>query len=256
MNYVKGITWFCIAGLFMPLSSVATDDQQIKPVYLSVQDKNKKIVVASAEAQDKTPAAAAEMPVYRPPKRGAPAGRIGGGTRGPGREMFVLSVVAPDHTGLTAVEQPSLYWFVSSLTSSPVEVTVTDPQGTHLLLETRIAPPIQPGLHRIRLADHGIRLKPGLAYRWFVAVVPDPDRRSKDIIAGGAVERVEFPEALRVKLAEAGKAKAPYIYAEAGLWYDAVTAISELIDAAPNDKLLHKQRASLLEQVGLTGISE
>ena len=41
-------------------------------------------------------AADANMPVYNPPSRGAPAGRIGGGTRG-GQNVFVLSVLAPDH---------------------------------------------------------------------------------------------------------------------------------------------------------------
>ena len=56
-------------------------------------------------------------PVYRPPLRGAPRGRVGGGSRGTGRESFVLSVLAPDHTGLTTSEQPSLYWFISGPSS-------------------------------------------------------------------------------------------------------------------------------------------
>jgi hypothetical protein len=35
-----------------------------------------------------------------------------------------------------------------------------------------------------------------------------------------------------------------------------LTSISELIDAAPNDRVLRQQRASLLEQVGLPEIAE
>src|SRR5437867_13335867 len=54
---------------------------------------------------------AASAPVYKPPLRGAPGGRVGGGTRGTQeRDIFVLSVLAPDHTGLTTREQPSLFW--------------------------------------------------------------------------------------------------------------------------------------------------
>ena len=94
-----------------------------------------------------------------------------------------------------------------------------------------------------------------MPYQWFVTLVLDPNQRSKDIIAGGTIERIEFPAALRGKLAQAGKAKAPHIYAEAGLWYDALTAISELIDATPNDTVLRNQRAALLEQVGLPEIA-
>jgi hypothetical protein len=168
--------------------------------------------------------------VYQPPKRGAPGGRVGGGTRGIQRDVFVLSVLAPDHSGLTISEQP--------------------------ILETRLPAPVQAGVHRVRLADHNIRLKPGAAYQWSVTVIPDSDRRSKDILAGGTIERVDVPDDLKAKLTTANKSELLSLYAEAGFWYDAVAAISEMIEAAPQDQALRKQRATLLSQVGLTGISE
>jgi hypothetical protein len=99
-------------------------------------------------------------------------------------------------------------------------------------------------------------LAPGTAYRWFVAVVPDADRRSKDILAGGAIERVEATSELQGKLNDAGKDRAYYVYAEAGLWYDALKAISDQIEAAPANQDLRKQRAALLSQVGVPAISE
>jgi hypothetical protein len=40
------------------------------------------------------------------------------------------------------------------------------------------------------------------------------------------------------------------------MWYDAVAAISEMIDAAPQDQALRKQRAALLSQVGLSAIND
>jgi hypothetical protein len=181
---------------------------------------------------------------------------VGGGTRGTQREVFVLSVLAPDHTGLTTSEQPSLYWFISGSTSLPVELTLMDPEGVQPILETRLAAPIKPGVHRVRLADHNIRLKPGEAYRWFVTVVPDSDRRSKDILAGGAIERVDVPNDLKARLAAAKKSEVFSLYADAGMWYDAVAAISDMIDAAPQDQALRQQRAALLSQVGLTGIND
>ena len=198
----------------------------------------------------------AAVPVYKPPLLGAPGGRVGGGTRGPARDVFILSALAPNHTGLTAVDQPTLYWFISNVTQYPVEVTVVDPQGGDPLLETRVPSPSQPGVQRIRLADFGVRLKPGVAYRWFVAVVPDPARRSKDILAGGTIERVDPSEELKKKLAQAGKADLPFLCAEAGLWYDALSALSEQIEAAPQDPALRKQRAAMLVQVGLPEIGE
>ena len=87
-------------------------------------------------------------------------------------------------------------------------------------------------------------------------MVPDPDHRSKDIIAGGAIEIVDFPLALKEKLANAEKAEKPNIFAESGIWYDALSAISDLIDASPNDLILREKRISLLEQVGLSQVAD
>src|SRR5262249_50829468 len=225
MNYLKLLAWSCVVVfiLAMPLSVSAAD---------------------------------ANGPVYQPPKRGAPGGRVGGGTRGTTREVFVVSALAPDHSGFTTSEQPSLYWFISSSTSLPVELTVMDPQGVQPILETRLPAPVTAGVQRIRLLEYNVRLAPGAAYRWFVSVVPDADRRSKDIMAGGTIECVEMPEGLKAKLAQAAKSDLPSIYAEAGLWYDTVAEISELIEAAPQDQALRKQRTALLAQVGLTEITE
>ncbi len=201
---------------------------------------------------DKKPAVAGPVtPVYKPPLRGAPGGRVGGGTRGTAREVFVLSVLAPDHSGLTASEQPSLYWYISAATALPVELTVMDPDTTQPLLELRVATPIEAGIHRLRLSDHGVRLAPGRAYRWYVAVVPDSGRRSRDILAGGAIQRVNPSGEMAARLGQARREELPSIYAEAGLWYDALTAMSELIESAPDDAGLRRQRAALLTQIGL-----
>ena len=200
-------------------------------------------------------AADATVPVYIPPSRGAPGGRIGGGTRG-GGNIFVLSVLAPDHSGFTTSEQPSLYWFISKPTSLPVEVTLMDPQGVKPILETQLPSPTEAGIQRVRLADYNIHLAPGAAYRWFVAVVPDADRRSKDILAGGAIERVDLQDDVKAKLAKASDKEVPFVYAQAGLWYDALNSISDLIDAAPQNQELQNQRTALLKQVGLPSTNE
>jgi hypothetical protein len=207
--------------------------------------------------QEKEPTKVASAPVYKPPLRGAPGGRVGGGTRGTNtRDVFVLSALAPDHMGLTVSEQPSLYWFISNATSLPVELAIMDPQGVKPLLETRLTGPVERGVHRINLAQHGVRLEPGVPYRWSVTVIPDEKRRSRDILAAATVERIMPPDALRAKVAETRKEDLPSVYAEAGLWYEALTTLSELIDQAPADAALRQQRAALLSQVGLPDIGE
>jgi len=232
-----------LAGLiFLP---VASGVSQEKPA-VSQEKKD-------ADKQDaaRKPATATVTPVYRPPIRGAPGGRVGGGTRGTAREVFVLSVLAPDHSGLTVAEQPSLFWYISTPTSLPVELTVMDPRTTQPLLEIGVATPIEPGIQRLRLADHGIRLAPDVPYRWYVAVVPDSGRRSRDILAGGAIQRINPSGELVARLGQARRDELPSVYAEAGLWYDALAAMSDLIDGAPDNAALRQQRAALLTQIGL-----
>lgn len=225
------------------------------------------LVGSGSDAEERTsgPAAVAQQgspqpvslpaPQYKPPLRGAPGGRVGGGTRGGEADLPSPSVLAPEHVGLTGEEQPSLYWFLPKSTSLLVEVTVIEAQAIKPLLEMRLAAPLTPGVHRLRLGDHGVRLVPGVQYQWFVALVRDPDYRSKDILAGGGIERIELPEALRTRLLRAGKIELPNLYAEAGIWYDAVAAISDLIESRPDDPVLRGQRAALLDQVGLQEVA-
>jgi len=209
----------------------------------------------SPAAQSTAPAPGAPAPVYKPPPRGAPGGRMGGGTRGISGAA-VVSILAPDHVGLTMQEQPSLHWFVTQDVSSPLEITVIEPDRTPPLLEHRLAPPVRAGIYRLRLADHGVRLEPGVRYQWSVAVVTDPERRSRDLVAAALLERTDVAESLRQQIGRASPAELPALYAEAGLWYDALTALSDRIEAAPRDRTLHRQRAALLQQVGLRDAAE
>jgi len=214
------------------------------------------------------PAAAALTLLYKPPLGlGAPTGLVAGGSRGTdtclsgegGNEhaALTLSVLAPaDHIGLTVHEQPSLYWYLSAPAGCQVEVTLTDEQAVEPLLDVTLSPPIKPGVQQVRLADYGVRLTPGVQYQWAVALVPDPEHRSKDIIAASGIERTEATAALRADLAQADKTTVAALYAEAGLWYDAVAAISDLIADVPQNPAPRMQRAALLEQVRLPEVVE
>jgi hypothetical protein len=189
---------------------------------------------------------------YKPPQRGAPGGREGAGTRGL-KESLTLTVLAPkDHTGLTAQEQPVLYWYLSQETRQPVEVILTDRQSVKPLMSIRLNPPLQPGMQRVRLADYNIHLVLGMSYKWSVALVRDAAQRSYDVITAGTIERIELPNELRRQPVQANTMTAARLYANAGLWYDTIAALSELMDTRPQDTAVRQQRAALLEQEGLT----
>jgi len=189
-----------------------------------------------------------DVPIYKPRKQSMPKGRVGGGIRGgDGPALYVL---APDHVGFTKDEQPSLFWYLSKPTSLPLEFTLIDGRAVKPVVETKLKAPAQPGVQRISLKDLGIKLEPGVQYKWFITLQVGAEASSKDVVAGGTIERIPFLEALpHLEVPKNGEAV--FRYAEAGLWYDAIATISEMIDKAPDNRRLRKQRASLLQQVGL-----
>ena len=209
---------------------------------------------ASAPAQvSSPPPAATGGVVYKPPQFGKPAQTVGGGSRGTTEKVPALFVVTPDHVGQTSSAQPSLFWFVDQVpdASLRIEFTLFDEEGVEPLVETTLVAPKRVGIHRVRLADYGVQLSPGVEYEWSVALILDPNERSKDIVATGWIDRVEPPDQLAARLETEGGGGIAAVYADEGLWYDAVAALSDQIDRNPADAGLQQQRADLLRQVGL-----
>lgn len=190
-------------------------------------------------------------PVYKPPLRGAPATRVGGGTRNPAATDLVLYVLAPEHTGLTTQEQPILYWYISKPARARIEITLIDESSVQPLLETAVAEVAKPGIQALNLAEHGIRLEPGVEYQWSVAVVRNPDQRSSDVVSSGGIRRIEPTATLAEELREASEEAQVAIYAGAGIWYDALMSLEKRMGGSPENASLRAMRAALLKQVGL-----
>lgn len=240
--------WGVIIGFLISLPLVVTaEENPTAPASLAKEVKEQRALAGQVM----------KTSLYQPPRGlGAPSAgrRVGGGTRGTNKSVPILSVLAPGHTGLTVREQPDLYWFASDVVTNPVELTLTLEKGDTPLLEKRLTVPTHAGVQRVRLADYGIKLIPGEHYNWSIALVLDPKRRSKDIIAVGAIERVERADLDQAALAAGPTTDAFYRFAADGLWYDAVMTISELIETAPGDLSLRKHRAELLDQVDLSEV--
>jgi hypothetical protein len=206
-------------------------------------------VTAQEDASQATVAQA--TPSYRPPLRGAPASRIGGAHRGAEGDDWTLLVLAPEHTGLTTSEQPVLYWYTSKDIDQPVEFTLIERGAIDPLFERRIPGPLGAGVQRVALADLGLSLRPETEYQWFVSVVTDPTQRSQDYAAGATIRRVAVDPQVRTRLQSTTAEQRAFVYAEAGLWYDAIDALSQQVDEAPSNETARGQRRALVEQVGL-----
>ena len=167
-----------------------------------------------------------ETLIYKPPMRGAPAGggRIVAGVRGEKGDNPTLFALAPDDVGSHLRKQPVLYWYISKPTTSRIEFTLNDELRGKTVIRADLPSPKQAGIQAINLSDYKAELAPGVAYQWFVTIEVDPAQPAKDIYYGGSIMYQEPSPDLEKRLAAAGAAGAPGIYAGEGLWYDALSA--------------------------------
>jgi len=140
-----------------------------------------------------------KAPTYRPPIPATLKTRVDGHVRGTDDAVLTLTVLAPEHVGLTTKEQPSLYWFQSKAVSTRFELTITEKKAVKPLLEARLEVS-NGGIQRLRLSDYKVSLAEDVEYRWSVAMVVDPENRSSDVVASGVIKRVKPTELLLLRL--------------------------------------------------------
>jgi len=187
------------------------------------------------------------------PSTGAPTVRLTGGSRGSGDSTITLDVLAPEDVGLTTQEQPSLFWYQSKPSEAKFELTLLQENKVKPLLRIAAEHSVTAGIQRLRLSDHGVKLSPGVEYQWVVALITDPDNRSSDLVASGMIKRIEPSDDLKKRATAATPDSLAGVYAEAGVWYDALSALTDRIDADPGNKALQEARTDLLRQGGLKG---
>jgi hypothetical protein len=213
------------------------------------------------------------MPTYKPFVSGAPKTRVGGGSRGSrglnrgsrgsrgnrgGESWLSLNVLAPLHTGYTVTPQPTLYWSVSEIVDEPFKFTLVYSdftRGTEPLVDTEIPKPTTGGIYAVNLADYKVTLEPEVEYQWSLSIVMDPTQQaaSKDIVSSGTIKLAPktLSQNVNSKIARVQESQKPFIYAQEGMWFDAIAWLNQQLKKNPNDQQLQQQRATLLEQVDL-----
>jgi hypothetical protein len=213
-----------------------------------------KAEAAKADAAKSEPAKTAAMPVFKPTNLGAPMTRLGGATRSATGSVPRTEALVPEVAGHTLQAQPVLYWYLAGKTDDRVDFALIGVDPINPIREITLDGPFEPGIQRIRLADHDVTLQPNLEYQWFVRVIPNPEQRLYDRVVGGGIQRLEPSAELGAKLAAAQQGDAHYVLAEAGIWYDALDSLSVQIEATPENENLRTQRAALFDQVGLENV--
>jgi hypothetical protein len=181
------------------------------------------------------------------------------------KDDFALRLLVPKHTGKTLDAQPTLYWWVSQALSDAQFTLILDkvPENTENfefsdpLVEIPLLMSVAPGIQALPLSKikPDFRLEKDVEYQWTLLIACHPEFPSLDIKATGSIMRVEPNAQLSAALSENPSAeKLPALYAQHGIWYNAIGTLSEQI-LKSQDKGLRKTRANLLEQVGLSKVA-
>ncbi len=166
-----------------------------------------------------------------------------------------IAPLAPQRTGLSASAQPVLYWYVSAPWSGRIEFTLNRVDRIDPLILTPLDPPEREGIYAVRLGDYGIGLEPDVEYEWFVSIIPLPEERSFDFLAGAPIRYAPLSPGQRVSADPPDRDTAVAAYAAEGYWYDAVDLLCTAIERAPMDRRLRSRRAALMDQVDLPPVA-
>jgi hypothetical protein len=202
---------------------------------------------------------------YRPPSNlQRPSGRQGAATRNPcATDQFSFTPIVPlSNYGQTTANAPTMYWLLSnhSFPWAKFELYATqnlEPEATPLYEKTFRVEQREVALQRMTLpSDGSLRpLEVGRDYLWKVTLFCSPIGPDDESADGsqrsiqGWITPVAPSATLNTKL---GQAPRKYdVYAEEGLWYDAIHDLAVARQQQPEDAQLESDWKDLLRETAL-----
>jgi hypothetical protein len=169
---------------------------------------------------------------------------------------FSLKVLVPG-AGFTTVGQPNLYWSISSPLSADFVFTLIPVMAPgsfdypEPLIDKTVSRATTAGIHSLSLADYGVSLEENREYEWSVSIICDPKNPSLNLSAIGKIKRIKPPADLEARIKSTKPEQLVAVYAQNGIWYDALDTLSQLIAKNGNNENLREIQVNLLKQAGM-----
>ncbi|MEH2193359.1 MAG: DUF928 domain-containing protein [Nostoc sp.] len=158
--------------------------------------------------------------------------------------------------GQTTLEHPSWFFYVPYTKDSryAVEFVLQD-QDSNEIYKKAIALPDKPGVIRVSLPTTAPGLPLNKQYRWFLTISSDREKNSPPTFVEGVIQRVELNPAVVKELQTTELLKRYAIYAQNGIWYEALTILAQLRQKSPKDTELQAEWQNLLASIDLDDIA-
>jgi hypothetical protein len=198
------------------------------------------------------------MPPPPPPNLGDPSDRgQGGGSRGSCRPYKDVSALLPrSQWGLTTLTRPTIWLNVPNgmAANLPLEFVLQDTAGKTLFKERIEMLATPAGITQIPFPATAPALQVNQQYRWSVAIYCDAEVPDQLITLRGGISRSVLSPTATEDLAKAKTAiDQAAIYAEQGIWYDALTTLGTELgmeQGATTDRPVTILWQDLLKQAG------
>jgi hypothetical protein len=168
-----------------------------------------------------------------------------------------LTALVPENKIARTVSEYPVFFFYLPQTDAPQAEFVLQDENGKQIYQTTLKIKNSSGVTGVSIPTNRNMspLQVGKNYRWFVALICDAQDRSADISETGIVRRVELSADIRSKLEKADVREKTFIYAQNGIWQDALSTLAAARLANPNDAKLTADWASLLDSVKLGEIA-
>ncbi|HBB36143.1 MAG TPA: hypothetical protein DDZ80_05895 [Cyanobacteria bacterium UBA8803] len=174
-------------------------------------------------------------------------------------EKPLTALMPANNLGLTVAAYPQFLFYVPRTSATEAEFVLTDENGNEVYI-TQFRITGEPGVISLSLPSlaNFAPLEIGKDYRWYFSVTCNrPNSQGNLYLAAeGVVRRIEVSRTLAPQLEKATPRDRVILYAEDGIWYDAVTTLAELHRANPDDPRLTSDWITLLDSVGLAEFAE
>ncbi len=193
-----------------------------------------------------------------PPNIGAPSQRKAGGSRNTQSQQKVLTALAPEYSGSqlvlgsTTQMRPTFWFYVPYKSDSTYAKLVLEDENNQTIYKTPLTG--TPGVVSVSLPSTSSALKIGKRYHWYFNIYCNQDNEFITSVEGD-VQLLGLNPIVQSELNKATPQQQVALYADNGIWYEALTTLANLRRTYPQDAKLADDWASLLESVGLQNIA-
>src|SRR4028118_985256 len=144
-------------------------------------------------------------------------------------EVSLIALMPENKIGRTVSDYPTFFFYLPQPNAELAEFILEDENG-NLIYEQALTIKNLSGVIGVSIpANTNVPpLEVGKKYTWVFSLVCDPEDRAADKVESGVVRRVELSADILRQLENAEPRRKTFIYAENGIWQDALGNLAEI----------------------------